>query len=137
MSIKSQNKATHQQADGAVFLPYEKVFVAKVADMDASNNVSFPIDAEQFVLDIIARCVTSISGGTPAVLVGDGTDPDGYVVAGDALETAGAVVKVSKGSAAFAHGKYYSSSDRLIVNFNSGATAGEIELRVLFSGKES
>jgi len=135
MSVKSQFKVTHQQADGAAFLPYERVFTAKVADKDAAHNVSFAIEAGELILAVVARCVVTVNGAVPIVLVGDGVDPDGFFPAAAALETAGDLANSLGATGAFAAGKYFASTGRFVVNFNADAAAGEIELHVLFSGK--
>ena len=132
MSVKSQHKITHQQADGAVFLPFMKIRRAAVGGAQA-----FPIEAGQILLAVIARCVTTVDGETPAVLVGDAADPDGFIAAADGIETAGQMVNSLATTNAYASGKAYTASNRLIVDFNDDATKGEIELLVLYSGKES
>jgi hypothetical protein len=132
MSVKSQHKITHQQADGAVFLPFMKIQHAAVG-----GTLAFPIEAGQVLLAVIARCVTNVNGATPAVLVGDAADPDGFIAAADGIETAGQMVNSLAIANAYASGKAYTATNRLVVDFNDDATEGEIELLMLYSGKES
>lgn len=127
MSVKTQFKPTHQQADGAAFLPYERVLIAVASD---GGKVYLPIDKGTMVLGIVARCVKSVTGGTPAVTVGDKAAVDTWIAAAATLETAGNVAS----TLADKPPKYYSAPDYIVVGFNASAAAGEIELRILFSG---
>ena len=143
MTVKSQHKITHQQADGAVYVPFEKEFTAKVADMDVSGIVNFPIEAGQRIYGISALVVTPVSGGTPALQIGDSDDANGYLEDGNMDETSDNAFWASfgldgaSGSNAYAHGKYYPTTNILKVTFNSDATAGEIEILARMAGKEA
>ena len=129
MSIEASRKATHQQADGMVYVPFEQVLIADWEDIDASRNIYFPLDAGTFLYRIVARVIETVAGGTPAVLVGDSDAADTFIAAGDTLETAGDIFLEDAP-------KFYATADYLVVNFQVSVSGGTIELRVLFAGKE-
>jgi len=135
-ATKVSRLAAHQQADGMAVSPYELRFTARAADKDAAYKVYFPVDAGQQLLALIARCITTVNGVTPAVVFGDKDDDDGYIAAAAVIETAGNVVNSLAAGAALAGGKYYAATNYIAVKFNSDATAGEYEVTLLFSGRQ-
>ena len=129
MSVKASHKATHQEAEGMAYVPFEKVLIADWDDMDASRNVYFPIDAGTFIYRIVARCLETVAGGTPAFNLGDSDAADTFIADGDTMETAGDIFLEDAP-------KFYAVADYLVANFQVSVSGGIVELRVMYSGKE-
>lgn len=76
------------------------------------------------VVEKISVVVTTELAGTTAVLVGDATDPDGFVAAADVTEgTVGAYVGAGAYLASGAI-KYYAQDTELAFDFTGTSTAG-------------
>jgi len=111
----------------------------KASGSFTTGNVIQLIDipANSFIREVILKVTTAFNAATTNVLlVGDGTDDDGYMASGEVEETA---VKVSSNRANDVAGVYsvksagpfYTSADTLDVRYNfTGAdpTAGEAVL---------
>lgn len=129
MSVKSQHKITHQQADGAVYVPFEKIYI--VDSDDAVSNISYiPVEAGAQVMGVLVRVTETLVGGTPALLVGDSDADDTWIVSGDTCETAGDLVNEPTP-------KYYAANDYVKITWQASHSAGIIEIRILMSGKEA
>ncbi len=107
------------------------------SDFDASTDIVqlFTIPANSFIRDVFVVVTTAFNAATTNVLVvGDGTDPDGYIGANDVNEASAAVVGSAistDGSGAYvakAVRPFYSSADTLDVTYTwtgDDPTAGQ------------
>lgn len=82
---------------------------------------------------------TALSGGTPAIDVGDGDNDDGWIDNTDVTEgTAGAYSGTEANTGAYAQaGKHYSSVDTIDVTLSASLTAGVLYLLVQMFPLES
>lgn len=107
---------------------------------DGSATYTVPVKAGMFVHEV-GVVVTQDFDGSPALVIGDGTDDDGYMDSADiALGTAatGAVpaVKLSRNSGnPYANGKYYAVDDTIDFKFTAGTapTKGKLKGFVIMS----
>lgn len=69
--------------------------------------------------------VTALSGGSPALNVGDGTTTDGWVDADDTTEGTPGTYTGSAANAAYSDtGKYYATADTIDVGVSASLSAG-------------
>jgi hypothetical protein len=93
-----------------------------LAAADVVQLISIP--AKTYVLKVMYEVLTE--DATQTLNIGDGTDPDGYTVAGD-VGTAG---NTAVGAGAFATGKYYSTADTIDLEVPVGKALDTLKVRV-------
>lgn len=134
MSAYDQIKVTHQVADSKVFPTVLKVHTYTHADLDGTNKIAFPIEKGWRILGVYH--LTKVAFNAAADLdVGDSADADGYLTQAQLTPTTlNNFVLSTGGAAAYAQGKYYAATDRVILAFTADPSAGEGELGILISG---
>ncbi|RUM47295.1 MAG: hypothetical protein DSY80_01025 [Desulfocapsa sp.] len=102
------------------------VYEYTYADLDSSDDFYIPLDADTIVEKVGHLVTTAFTGGTPAIIIGDGDDDNGYLETGVADPTAANDFVTSKhGSYAYsADGVYYSTPGFVRVGHATGLTAG-------------
>lgn len=93
-------------------------------DLDASNKLYIPIDADTLVLGVGHLIVTQFAGGTPNVDIGDADDADGYANDLNPAAAAGTWYNSMAATIAFTAGKYYGTPGRVTLTHATGLTAG-------------
>jgi hypothetical protein len=138
MSVKSSHRATHQQADGLVYLPFARKFTVTQASLDANKKLFLPVEKGQTVLGVSHHVTTAFNGTTPSLTVGDGSDADGYIPAANvSIGTVDNFYFSLGGAGAYAPGKYYPASGTIVLDYNNDCTEGEAEVMVYFAGSEA
>jgi len=129
MSVKNQREITHQQADALVYSPFE--IILEFDSDDSSANVEYkPLPGNLLVYGAVVRVTETLAGGTPALLVGDSTADDTWVVSGDTAETAGDIVIEMDPV-------YYATPNYVKATWQASHSAGKFEIRLLCSGKQA
>ncbi len=128
---------SQQEKAGKAFLDYVKRYTIRFSDLDATNAFRIPLEAGQTVLAVRLQVESVFDAVT--LTVGDGSDPDGFVVSGvfnpataDAFVNSNLVAVASLG--AFGTGKHYGANDYLVVTASGPSTKGELTLSVVFDG---
>lgn len=96
------------------------------ADLDASNDLYIPLDAETIVEKVGHIVTTAFAGGTPALILGDGSDDNGYLETAVADPTTlGDFVTSKHGAYAYSgDGVYYSAPGFIRVGHAASLTVG-------------
>lgn len=137
MSVKSSHRATHQQADGLVYLPFARKYPVVQSSLDANKKLFLPVEKGQTVLGVSHRVITAFNGTTPSLTVGDAADADGYIPAANvSIGSVGNFYFSLGGAGAYAQGKYYTASGYIVLDYNNDCTEGEAEVMVYFAGSE-
>jgi hypothetical protein len=131
------------QPKGSVLLDYAERHEIPFGEFVALKY-QIPVDAGKTVLEVRTWVKTAFAGATK-VDIGDGTDADGYLIQGQldpavagsfhrsfryASEDVGGVATPN----AYAGGKYYSATGRIIVLLDITPTAGELIVEVVYAG---
>jgi len=119
---------------------------AGISSVTAGAKTLLALPAKATVLSVSAYVETAVVGGT--MVVGDATDPDGYLLEGfegtigfypikhatAATTKAGAYVIATEGSTAveLVGGKYYASATNLLLTLGDAVTAGKVWFIVNF-----
>jgi hypothetical protein len=119
--------------DGAVFADYFKRFVIDCATL-GSATARIPIAAGTTIVKVRAVVSEAITTATN-FMIGDTADHDGFLATGDSAVTAGTIKDNVLTTAAFKHGKAYTSAtNQLLVIFDATPADGTLELDVFYRG---
>jgi hypothetical protein len=132
--IKLGYQPTHQEADGLALVPFFKKFSYTWEDLDASDDIYFPVPEGSVVLGIVHVVTAVFDGGSEACLIGDADQDDGWAAAADTdVANTDLVAYYSVGDAPhYPQGKYFPTAGYIKVAHATGLTEGEADLYVQF-----
>ena len=136
MAVKEVYRQGKTEVDGRAFLDFvvRKEFLFSDP---ASNVIRIPIEKGRTVLEVRTHTLAAFTGGSPTVSVGDSANATNYLATTDStITTLNNMSRSSLCAQTNKSGKYYATTDYILLTFSASLTAGKIAISLVMSGYE-